>query len=221
VRVVVADDSALIRAGLAMLLREAGLELVGEAGDADALMRLLGTSPADAAIIDIRMPPSFGDEGIQAAARVRREHPGTGVLVLSQYTESSYAMRLVEENPTGVGYLLKDRVTNASILGDALQRLVSGECLVDPTIVTRLLARSRHQDPVDRLTDREREVLALMAEGRSNGSICALLHLSPKTVETHVSRVFSKLGLGEEADGHRRVLAVLAYLRQTTPEVTA
>jgi DNA-binding NarL/FixJ family response regulator len=216
-RVVIADDAVLIRSGLVVLLREAGIEPVGEAGDVVELMHLVRTTEPDAAIVDIRMPPSHTDEGIRAAAEIRREHPGVGVLVLSQYTESTYALRLVEQSPEGVGYLLKDRVTHGGVLADALRRVVSGECLVDPTIVTRLLARARQHNPLDQLTEREREVLALMAEGRSNGAICGVLHLSPKTVETHVSRVFSKLGLAEQPHGHRRVLAVLVYLRQGSP----
>ncbi len=216
-RVVIADDTVLIRSGLATLLSEAGIQTVGEAGDARELMQLLRQVDVDAAIVDIRMPPSHGDEGIRAAAEIRREHPGVGVLVLSQYTESSYALRLVEQSPSGVGYLLKDRVTHFGILADALARVVAGECLVDPTIVTSLLARARRHNPIDLLTEREREVLRLMAEGHSNGTICGQLHLSPKTVETHVSRVLSKLGLDEHVDGHRRVLAVLMFLRQGQP----
>ena len=213
-RVVIADDAALIRSGLATLLGEAGIETVGQAGDAEALLRLVGQVQPDAAIVDIRMPPGHSDEGIVAAGRIRAEHPSVAVLVLSQYLESSYAVRLVQENPAAVGYLLKDRIAHAATLSDALHRVVAGECVVDPTIVGRLLARARRHDPLDTLTPREREVLALMAEGRSNGSICHALTLHPKTVETHVSRVFTKLGLAEEVDGHRRVLAVLAHLRQ-------
>ena len=216
-RVVIADDAVLIRAGLATLLRDAGIEVVAQAGEAGELLRLLRTATPDAAILDIRMPPSHTDEGIVAARMIREEHPDVAVLVLSQYLESSYAMRLLEENPAAVGYLLKDRISHPSSLTDALSRVVAGECLVDPAIVGRLLARARRRSPLDELTAREREVLALMAEGRSNAGICQLLTLSPKTVETHVNRVFGKLGLAEETDGHRRVLAVLTYLRQGSP----
>jgi DNA-binding NarL/FixJ family response regulator len=213
-RVVIADDAVLIRSGLLTVLKDAGIEVVGEACDAAELLHLVNVCTPDAAIIDIRMPPTHTDEGILAAREIRAEHPTVAVLVLSQYVESSYAMRLVEENPAAAGYLLKDRIAHASTLADALARVVAGECVVDPTIVTRLLARARRRSPLDALTAREREVLALMAEGRSNAAICHLLSLSPKTVETHVSRVFTKLGLLEQPDGHRRVLAVLTYLRQ-------
>jgi len=217
VRVVIADDAVLIRAGVATLLQDAGIEVVGQAGEAGELLRLLRTATPDAAILDIRMPPSHTDEGIVAARTIRQEHPNVAVLVLSQYLESSYAMRLLEENPAAVGYLLKDRISHPASLTDALRRVVAGECLVDPAIVGRLLARARRRSPLDELTAREREVLALMAEGRSNAGICQQLALSPKTVETHVNRVFGKLGLAEATDGHRRVLAVLTYLRQGSP----
>jgi DNA-binding NarL/FixJ family response regulator len=216
-RVVIADDAALIRSGLATLLAQSGVETVGEAVDADTLLRLVGDKQPDAAIVDIKMPPGHSDEGIVAAARIRLEHPTVGVLVLSQYLDAAYAIRLVEENPAAVGYLLKDRIAHAATLFDALQRVIAGECVVDPAIVGRLMARARRHDPLDALTTREREVLALMAEGHSNGSICAGLALHPKTVETHVGRVFTKLGLDETVVGHRRVLAVLAYLRQGAP----
>jgi len=212
VRVVIADDAALVRKGVVALLSEAGIETVGQAGDGDELLALVAQTEPDAAVVDIRMPPTHTDEGLVAAARIRQRHPRVAVLVLSQYLDSSYAMRLVEESPGRVGYLLKDRIAHSGTLADALARVVAGECLVDPAIVGRLLARARAGSPLDALTEREREVLALMAQGRSNASICGHLGLQPKTVETHVNRVFSKLGLSEE-DGHRRVLAVLAYLR--------
>jgi DNA-binding NarL/FixJ family response regulator len=217
VRVVIADDAALIRAGVATLLQEAGIATVGLAGDAGELIELVEATAPDAAIVDIRMPPTHTDEGILAARKIRQEHPGVAVLVLSQYVETSYAMRLIEEDPAGMGYLLKDRIAHAATLADALRRVVAGECVVDQAIVGRLLARARQHSPLDALTSRERDVLALMAEGRSNSGICELFALSPKTVETHVNRVFMKLGLGEQAQGHRRVLAVLAYLRQGAP----
>jgi DNA-binding NarL/FixJ family response regulator len=217
VRVVIADDAVLIRSGVATLLAESGIETVAQAADAEELLRLVARTTPDAAVVDIRMPPTHTDEGLHAARRIRREHPGVAVLLLSQYLDAGYALRLAEDNPAGVGYLLKDRIAHAATLADALHRLVAGECVVDPTIVSRLLARARVHNPLDDLTPREREVLSLMAEGRSNATIGRLLSLQSKTVETHVSRVFSKLGLVEEADGHRRVLAVLAYLRAESP----
>ena len=216
-RVVIADDAVLIRSGVATLLAESGIETVAQAADADELLRLVARTTPDAAVVDIRMPPTHTDEGLHAARRIRREHPGVAVLLLSQYLDAGYALRLAEDNPAGVGYLLKDRIAHAASLADALHRLLAGECVVDPTIVSRLLARARVHNPLDDLTPREREVLSLMAEGRSNATIGRLLSLQSKTVETHVSRVFSKLGLAEEADGHRRVLAVLAYLRAESP----
>jgi DNA-binding NarL/FixJ family response regulator len=217
VRVVIADDAVLIRSGVATLLAESGIETVAQAADAEELLRLVARTTPDAAVVDIRMPPTHTHEGLHAARRIRREHPGVAVLLLSQYLDAGYALRLAEDNPAGVGYLLKDRIAHAATLADALHRLVAGECVVDPTIVSRLLARARVHNPLDDLTPREREVLSLMAEGRSNATIGRLLSLQSKTVETHVSRVFSKLGLVEEADGHRRVLAVLAYLRAESP----
>jgi DNA-binding NarL/FixJ family response regulator len=217
VRIVIADDAVIVRSGVAALLAEAGMDVVGQAGDAEELLDLVQATQPDAAVVDIRMPPTHTDEGIQAAHRIRRDHPGGAVLVLSQYVDSSYAMRLVEENPARVGYLLKERIADGATLADAVRRVAAGESLVDPVIVRRLLDRARRHSALDDLTVREREVLALMAEGRSNRALCDLLTLSPKTVETHVSRIFNKLGLLEEGDGHRRVLAVLAYLRQGTP----
>jgi DNA-binding NarL/FixJ family response regulator len=217
VRVVIADDALLIRSGLASLLRSLGIEPVGEAATAAELLRLVAEVRPDAAIVDIRMPPTQTDEGIRAAWQIREQHPDVAVLVLSQYVESAYAVRLLEENPAGLGYLLKDRIAHAATLADALARVAAGETVVDSTIVRTLLAAARHRSPLETLTAREREVLALMAEGRSNTAIASLLVLSGKTVETHVSRVLSKLGLPEEVNSHRRVLAVLAYLRQGGP----
>ena len=212
-RVVIADDEVLLREGLERLLLEAGFDVVGKVGTADELLRKVELTRPDVAIVDIRMPPTHTDEGIVAAQEIRRSHPEVGVLVLSHHLESHYAMRLIEQHPGGAGYLLKQRVSNLGVLTDALGRLRDGECVVDPTIVARLVQRARPARQLAELTEREREVLALMAEGRSNKAICAQLFLSPKTIEAHVKHIFQKLGLDESADDHRRVLAVLAYLR--------
>jgi DNA-binding NarL/FixJ family response regulator len=214
-RVVIADDAALIRDGVARLLADAGFEVVGTAADADQLLAQVDAARPDAAIVDIRMPPTQTNEGLVAADRIRRSYPGTGVLVLSQYLESRYATRLVEQHPAAVGYLLKERVSDVAVLADALHRIADGECVIDPSIVARLMAR-RRTGPLAALTDREREVLSLMAEGHSNGGICARLFLSPKTVETHIRQIFAKLGIAEVDAYHRRVLAVLAFLRATS-----
>jgi DNA-binding NarL/FixJ family response regulator len=212
-RVVIADDEVLLREGLERLLLEAGFDVVGKVGTAEELLRKVELARPDVAIVDIRMPPTHTDEGILAAQEIRRAHPEIGVLVLSHHLESRYAMRLLEEHPSGAGYLLKQRVSNLGVLTDALGRLRDGECVVDPTIVARLVKRARPARQLAELTEREREVIALMAEGRSNKAICAQLFLSPKTVEAHVKHIFRKLGIDESADDHRRVLAVLAYLR--------
>ena len=212
-RVVIADDAMLIREGAARLLEDAGVEVAGTAGDAQDLLRLVATEQPDVAIVDIRMPPTHTDEGLVAAEQIRSRHPGVGVLVLSQYLESRYATRLLEQHPQGRGYLLKERVSDIGAVKDAIARIAEGECVLDPTIVARLIKRPRHRRPIDELTDREREVLALIAEGRSNQGISQILVLSPKTVEAHVSRILAKLGLDDTPDYHRRVLAVLAFLR--------
>ena len=212
-RVVIADDEMLLREGLARLLEDASIEVVGEAGTADELLRRVALDRPDVAIVDIRMPPTHTDEGLVAAGEIRREHSRVGVLVLSHYVESRYAMRLLEEHPERSGYLLKERLSDLAVLVDALRRIDEGECVLDPTIVSRLVGRAREESPLDELTEREREVLALMAEGHSNEGICRMLFLSPKTVETHVRHILLKLGIGEMPDYHRRVLAVLAYLR--------
>lgn len=212
-RVVIADDELLLREGLARLLTESGVEVVGKCATANDLLRLVDVARPDVAIVDIRMPPSHTDEGLIAAEQIRRDHPEVGVLILSHYLESRYAMRVLEQHPERVGYLLKDRVSDVAVLADALQRIVEGECVLDPTIVARLVRRPRDSGPLGELTEREREVLSMIAEGRSNPSIATLLGVSPKTVEAHIRQIFMKLGLEETRDYHRRVLAVLAFLR--------
>ena len=212
-RVVIADDEALLRDGLDRLLTEAGFDVVGKAGTAGELRREVELARPDVAIIDIKMPPTHTDEGLVAAQEIHASHPGVGVLVLSHFLESHYAMRLIEQHPGGAGYLLKERVSGVGVLADALVRVHEGECVIDPTIVSRLLGRARPASALAQLTERERQVLALMAEGRSNKGICEQLFLGPKTVEGHVTHIFTKLGVGESADDHRRVLAVLSYLR--------
>jgi len=213
VRVVIADDEPLLRDGLSRLLDEAGVDVVGHAGNPDELLRRVALTRPDVAVVDIKMPPTHTDEGLVAAAEIRDSHPEVGVLVLSHYLESHYAMRLLEDHPEGSGYLLKERVKDVAVLVDAMERVAEGECVLDPTIVARLVGRPREQSPLDELTEREREVLGLIAEGHSNDAICKKLFLSPKTVETHVRHILLKLGIRETPDYHRRVLAVLAYLR--------
>ncbi|HSC90611.1 MAG TPA: response regulator transcription factor [Gaiellaceae bacterium] len=212
-RVVIADDETLLREGLERLLVEAGIEVVGKVGTAEELLRRVELTRPDLAIVDIRMPPTHTDEGLVAAQEIRRSHDAVGVLVLSHHVESRYALRLLEEHPARSGYLLKERVSDLAVLVDALRRIADGECVLDPTIVARLVGRPRERSALDELTDRELEVLALMAEGHSNSGICRKLFLSPKTVETHVRHILLKLGIGETDEYHRRVLAVLAYLR--------
>ena len=203
----------LTREGIVRLLRDVGIDVVAQAEDADGLLRHVRLARPDAAIVDIRMPPTQTDEGLVAAAAIREAHPDVSVLVLSQYIEPSYAMRLLEEHPEGVGYLLKERVFDVAILVDALRRITDGETVVDPTIVSRLLGRRRRADPLANLTEREREVLNLVAEGLSNRAIAARLFITERTVEAHVKQIFLKLDLGVDSQSHRRVLAVLAYLR--------
>jgi DNA-binding NarL/FixJ family response regulator len=212
-RVVIADDELLIREGLARLLAEVGFEVVGKAATAAELLRVVDLSHPDAVVVDIRMPPTHTDEGLVAAQQIGRSHPEIGVLVLSHHVDSRFAARLLEEHPMGVGYLLKERLSDVAVLTDALQRVAEGESVVDPTIVARLLRRRRDPDPLAELTERELEVLGLIAEGRSNRAIAARLVVTDKTIEAHVRGIFLKLDLEETPDDHRRVLAVLTYLR--------
>ena len=213
-RVVVADDALLTREGIVHLLAGAGVDVVAEVEDADALLREIASLAPDAAVVDIRMPPTHTDEGLVAAQRIRDDYPDVAVLVLSQYLEPSYAMRLLEAHPEKVGYLLKERVFAAAVLVDALRRVDEGETVVDPTIVSRLFGRHRDNDPLAALSAREHEVLALVAEGRSNKAIGTQLHLADRTVEAHITQIFLKLGVDSSPDSHRRVLAVLTFLRR-------
>lgn len=212
-RVVVADDAMLTRQGIVGLLRDAGIDVVAEAEDAEGLLRHVRLAHPDVALVDIRMPPTHTDEGLVAAQAIRAEHPEVGVLVLSQYVEPSYAMRLIHDHPERVGYLLKERVFDIAVVVDALRRIVEGETVIDPTIVSRLVGRRRREDPLSNLTEREREVLGLVAEGMSNRALAARLVITERTVEAHITQIFQKLRLSESPDEHRRVLAVLAFLR--------
>ena len=207
----------LTREGIVRVLADAGAEVVGEAGDVDGLMRAVATQKPDCAIVDIRMPPTNTDEGIVAAQRIRELHPDVAVLVLSQYVEPGFALRLLEENPERSGYLLKERVGDPAVLLDALRRLRAGETVVDPAIVSRLLSRRREADPIEELSEREREVLSLVAEGLANGEIGRRLFITERTVEAHVKQIFRKLDIGQAPATNRRVLAVLAFLRSSAP----
>jgi DNA-binding NarL/FixJ family response regulator len=213
VRVVIAEDSVLLREGVVRILAEAGFDVVGQAGTAEELMLKVRSYTPDVAIVDIRMPPTHTDEGLRAAQEIREKHPGTGVLVLSQYVEPAYAMELLAESAEGVGYLLKDRVSDVGEFADAVRRVGDGGSALDPTIVSQLVGRRRGDDPLGELTPREREVLGLMAEGRSNQGIAERLVVTERAVEKHVTSIFSKLRLPTAPADHRRVLAVLAYLR--------
>jgi DNA-binding NarL/FixJ family response regulator len=214
VRVVVGEDSTLLREGLVRLLEEAGFEVVGQAADGEDLLRKVRAHKPDIALVDVRMPPTHTDEGLRAAREIRAELPEVSVLVLSQYVEVAYARELLAESAEGLGYLLKDRVTDVDALTDAVRRVAEGGSALDPEVVTQMLGRRRGDDPLERLTPREREVLGLMAEGRSNASIAAELVVSERAVEKHVTGIFSKLDLSASSDDHRRVLAVLRFLDQ-------
>jgi DNA-binding NarL/FixJ family response regulator len=213
VRVVVADDAMLIREGLTSLLRDAGVTVVGKASQADELLRHVALGQPDVAVVDIRMPPDHSEEGLEAAERIRAEHPEVGVLLLSQYVNARYALRLLEEHPGRIGYLLKERVSDIAVLIDALRRIAEGECVIDPTIVAQLVGKPRADSALDALSGREREVLSLIAEGHSNPAIASRLVLSTKTVESHVHQIFFKLDLPEGREHDRRVHAVLTFLR--------
>jgi DNA-binding NarL/FixJ family response regulator/class 3 adenylate cyclase len=214
-RVVLADDSVLLREGIARLLDDAGMEVAAQSGTADALLRSVVMERPDVAVVDIRMPPSHTDEGIRAAEEIRDRHPETAVLLLSQVIEAERVLGLFQESPERFGYLLKDRVLEIDDFVEAVRRVARGGTAIDPEVVAALMGRRSEVSPLDELTPREREVLSLMAEGRSNQAICRKLFLSPKTIESHVSSIFLKLGLRQEPDDHRRVLAVLAFLRQS------
>jgi DNA-binding NarL/FixJ family response regulator len=212
-RVVVAEDSLLMREGVVRVLEGAGFDVVAEASDGDELMRAVRAHRPDVAVIDIRMPPSHTDEGVRAAKAIHSEFPGTGVLVLSQHVEEGYVLRLLAASAEGIGYLLKDRIAEPESLANAVRRVADGGSALDPEVVTQMLGRPRSAGPLDRLAKREREVLARMAEGLSNRAIAENLGLRERAVERHVSAIFSKLGLPSGTEGHRRVLAVLMYLR--------
>jgi DNA-binding NarL/FixJ family response regulator len=213
VRVVIAEDSVLLREGLARVLADGGFEVVAQASNADELKKAVRRFEPDIAIVDIRMPPTQTDEGARAALEIRAEQPEVAVLVLSQVIEAAHAMRLFSERPEGFGYLLKDRVLEIDDFLDAVRRVGKGGTAIDPEVIGQLVGRRREGDPLEELTPREREVLELMAQGLSNRGICEKLVVSPKTIETHVNSIFWKLGLMPAPDEHRRVLAVLAFLR--------
>jgi DNA-binding NarL/FixJ family response regulator len=208
-----ADDAVLFREGMARILTEVGFTVTGQAGDGAALLGLVRADPPDVAVIDLRMPPGFSAEGIDTAAAIRATAPAMGLMLLSQYVEVHHAMRLMTEFDGGVGYLLKDRVSDLAAFGTDVRKVARGETVIDPELVSRLVARRRERDPLDQLTDRERAVLALMAQGLSNAAAAADLHLAIKTVEAHVTAIFTKLGLVQHEREHRRVLAVLTFLR--------
>jgi DNA-binding NarL/FixJ family response regulator len=212
-RVVVADDSVLLREGVVRILEDSGFDVVGQAGDGEELLRKVRAHKPDIGVVDVRMPPTHTDEGLRAARQIRDELPDVGVLVLSQYVEEAYASELLADNAAGIGYLLKDRVADIGAFADAVQRVAAGGSALDPEVVSQLLGRRRGDgDPLAALTPREREVLGLMAEGRSNGAIAAQLVVTERAVEKHVTGIFGKLGLAAAPEDHRRVLAVLRFL---------
>jgi DNA-binding NarL/FixJ family response regulator len=213
VRVVIAEDSILLREGIARVLEGAGFEVAGQAGDGEELLRLVRELTPDVAVVDIRMPPDHADEGLRAAHAIRAEQPGVGVLVLSQYVDERYAVQLLQDGSAGVGYLLKDRVGDVDAFADAVRRVGAGGSALDPEVVTHLLESRASDDPISRLTPREGEVMALMAEGLSNGAIATRLGVTERGVERHVTGIFEKLGLGADGESHRRVLAVLRYVQ--------
>lgn len=213
IRVLLADDAVLLREALAAALASAGFDVVGQAGDVPGLLALVDRQRPDVVVVDVRMPPTHTTEGLEAARSIRARHPGVAILVLSQYVETRYAVDLIRDDPSGIGYLLKDRVMRVADLADAVRRVAGGGSVIDPEVVARLLGRQRNHSPLDELTRREREILGLMAEGRTNQAIADRLTLELKTVEGHVRAIFSKLGLEPTTEDHRRVLAVLAYLR--------
>jgi DNA-binding NarL/FixJ family response regulator len=214
VRVIVADDSTLLREGVVRLLEEAGFEVAGQAADGEELLRKVRAHKPDVAVVDVRMPPTHTDEGLRAAREIRAELPEVGVLVLSQYVEVAYARELLAESAEGLGYLLKDRVADVAALTEAVRRVGEGGSALDPEVVSQMLGRQRRDDPLAELTPREREVLGLMAEGRSNAAIAAELVVTERAVEKHVTGIFSKLELTASGEDHRRVLAVLRFLDQ-------
>lgn len=212
-RVALADDQMLLRAGIARLLEDAGMEVVAQSADAEDLLRKVGAHKPDVCVVDVRMPPTHTDEGLRAAAEIRASHPGVGVLVLSQYVEEAYALELFADGADGLGYLLKDRVADLDRFVESVRRVGEGGSALDPEVVGRLLGRRRREDPLAPLSPREREVLGLMAEGRSNSGIAEHLVVTERAVEKHVTSIFTKLNLTPAAEDHRRVLAVLTYLR--------
>jgi DNA-binding NarL/FixJ family response regulator len=212
-RVMIADDAVLFREGVARVLAEAGFDVVAQVGDATSLLHRVREDPPDAVVVDIRMPPTHTTEGLDAARDLQEQHPSVGVLVLSAHVEPHYALQLIESGARGAGYLLKERVADLDELTDAVRRVAAGGLVIDPSVVAQLVGRQRTRSPLDELTDRERDVLKVMAEGRSNQAIGQRLYLSQKTVEAYVRSVFTKLGLHQGADDNRRVLAVLTYLR--------
>ena len=213
IRVVLADDAVLLREALAAALTAAGFEVLGQAADVAGLLELVARHDPDVVVVDVRMPPTHTTEGLEAAKQIRESNPRIAILVLSQYVETRYAVDLIRADPAGIGYLLKDRVTRIAELAEAVRRVAGGGSVIDPEVVSRLLGRPRRHSPLDELTRREREILGLMAEGRSNHGIADALALELKTVEGHVGQIFGKLGLEPQAEDHRRVLAVLTFLR--------